>query len=235
MQRPNSSRKMSTKSPAGQSAPKAFIQAFRRRSLLVSFLGLCYLAALVNEGVRWLAIGLNVWLGADLPVFSVGPFFLVLAFLYALRRWSLTAAAEKADRALDFRDRLTSLADFEGRRDVPASMARAQSEETAAALTGISPARVRPVPVLLCAGPLVLTLSAFYPNLMTLLPPRFQVAQYSSDVRHRLVDPEQPGSSGEWSEADRDSRPAAGDEAPGTSPEKDTGRDADGQRALQSR
>jgi len=205
-------------------APKTFIQAFRRRSLLVSFLSLSFLAALANEGIRWLMILLNRWLGYDLPVFSIGPFFLVMAFLYTLRRWSLTAAAERADRALDFRDRLTSFVDIEGRRDVPAPIVRAQTEETAGALTGISLSRARPVPVLLCAGPLVLALSVFYPNLMKLAPPGLQVTQHTNDVRHDPADPEGPDSSGELSEPDLDSQPAPEDEVPETPPEEDAAR-----------
>jgi len=215
---------MSTKSLAEQQAPRAFIQAFRRRSLLVSFLGLSFLAALANEGVRWLAIWMNRWLGAGLPVFSVGPFFLVMTFLYTLRRWSFTAAAGRADRALDFRDRLTSFLDIAGRRDVQAPIARAQGEETEAALSGISLSRVRPVPVLLWAGPLILAFSVFYPNLMTLMPPAFQVTQFSNDAPNRLVDSEQPDSSGELSEADLDSHPDPEDEVPETPPEEDTAR-----------
>jgi hypothetical protein len=213
---------MNTASLTGQQAPRGFIRAFRRRSLTVSFLYLSFLASLANEGVRWLAIWANMWLGTNLPVFSVGPFFLVVAFLYTLRRSSLEAAAEGADRALDLSDRLTSFLDIAGRGDVPAPIARAQREETAAALSRIPPSHARSISVLFWAGPLLLVLSVFYPNLMTLMPPTFQVARYSDDARRSPVGPEQFDSPGELSEEDPESHPATEDEMPETPPVEET-------------
>jgi hypothetical protein len=156
--------------PSGQQTPAAFIRTFRRRSLLVSALRIAFLAALVNEGLRWMAVGAREWLGAPVPVLSTGPLFFLTACIFTFRRFSLTAAAARADKVLSFQDRLTSLMDFSRRRDIPRFIVHAQAGEVAAALKGVSPEKARPIPLILLAGPLLLCFSVFYPNLMNMAP-----------------------------------------------------------------
>jgi len=162
-------------------SPTAFIQTFRRRSLLVAALKLAFVAALVNEGVRWLAVAARAWLDVPAPVLQTGPFFFVVAFATTCYRWSLPTTASRADHALDFRDRLTSLVDFSRRDDIPEPIVRAQAEEVAAALKKVLPARVRPVPFVLYGGPLLLLLSFSYPYLQSSGPVRFGVERYLAD------------------------------------------------------
>jgi len=144
--------------------PFSFLKSFRRRWLLRWFLypG-CLAAAVLNEAVRWSTVGLNLWLGLDLPVLEAGPFFLLVALFVTVQRWRPDYTAARADRHLAFQDRFTSLLDFAGRSDLSREVLAAQSAEVREALAGRSPREALPLRPLFFAGPLLLLVSLAYP------------------------------------------------------------------------
>jgi hypothetical protein len=159
-----------------------FLRKHRRKRILRSFLGLSFLAAVVNETYRWSAALLSGLLPGVLPITNVGHFFLLTVFVISLRKWSLPLIASQADRRLGFRERLTSFMDFSGRNDVPAEFRKAQARETAKALGDAIPRDSRWAPFYLYLGPLLLLTSIGYPMLaltplttLTLRQPGIQV------------------------------------------------------------
>jgi hypothetical protein len=160
-------------------SPADFLKAFRKRTLLRSALQLTFLATMINEAIRWLAVGARTWPGITLPVINTGPIFFLIALALTFRRWSPAQAAARADGLLDFQDRLTSFVDFARRADIPAPMVRAQAGEAAAALKGISPKQARPIHPMFYAGPLLFALSLYYPYLIPSGPVMFRVARHT--------------------------------------------------------
>lgn len=142
---------------------RSWLEGFRRRSLALTLLRLCFVAVAVNEVVRWSALGLNVAYRLRLPILSPGFPLLVLLFAAQLRRWSLSAAARRADLALSFRDRFVSFVDFAARMDVPAPFREAQAEEAAAALGKRGPRNPPAFRWYLAFGPVLLLASTVYP------------------------------------------------------------------------
>jgi len=155
---------MNTPAPvAAGGEPGLFLQRLRRRLILRGTLFAALFAAILNESVRWGAIGVSTWLQRALPVLDVGPLFLLAAVPILQRRWNLETAALRADRALLLNDRLTSFVAFGRQVGIAAEIRVAQAGETARALAGTTVGMVAPLQPWLAAGPLLLAASLLYP------------------------------------------------------------------------
>lgn len=141
------------------------LRAFRGRNLWRFGLGLCFAAALCNEGYRWGSIVVGAWLGLEFPQLNVGPYFLAAAFLLVRRRWSPGHTAARADAADRFLDRFVSYREFARRPQLAAAIREAQAQEAVRALAGVPPWGPHPARTLLLAGPLLLAVSMLYPML----------------------------------------------------------------------
>lgn len=138
----------------------------RRRAVLRGLLAGSFLAALLNEAVRWGTVGLALALRRKMPILDAGPFFLAILPFFLLRHWDLPTVALRIDARLELRERLTSFLDFRGRADVPDELRRAQAAETARALAGPDVDAALPLRPWLAAGPVLLALSLLYPLLL---------------------------------------------------------------------
>ena len=183
---------------------RAFLEHFRRRSLGLTLLRLCFVAVAVNEVVRWSTHGLNVAYRLRLPVLSPGPWLLILLFAVLWRRWSLLVTARRADAALGFRDRLVSFLDFAARTDVSAPFREAQAAEAAAALGPLGPRAFPRFRWYLALGPVLVLVSTLYPVFLAGGP---------RHTANRVAFRHQPGGPA-GTEQDERGQPAASDDAP---------------------
>lgn len=158
--------------PPGTGAPeegparlRRLLRAARGRSILAATLGTAFAAAALNETARWASVGFVALTRREIPIFDLGPLFLLAVYPLLRRRWSLAATARRADALGGLRDRLVSFVDFSGRADIPARVREAQAREAARAAGALPLATLAPLPARLAAGPLLLLASVLYPFL----------------------------------------------------------------------